>query len=174
METQSSPIGIRPATPGDGGAIVAIYNHYIASSIATFEEEAIDADEMRARMATVAGAGLPWLVAEDGGRVTGYAYATKWRGRPAYRFSCEITVYLASDALGQGFGTALYGALFPILEAQGLHLVIGGIALPNEASVALHERFGMTKAAHFHEVGFKFGRWVDVAFWERRLSGESQ
>ncbi len=162
---------IRQAAPADAEAIVAIYNHYIATSIATFEEEAVDAGEMRARMAAVDAAGLPWLVAEREGTLLGYAYATRWRGRPAYRFSCEITVYLASDALGKGIGTALYGALFPRLEAQGLHLVIGGIALPNEASVALHERFGMTKTAHFHEVGFKFGQWVDVAFWERRLSG---
>lgn len=174
MAPRPSPIRIRPAAAADADAIAAIYNRYIATSIATFEEEAVAGDEMRARMATVAGAGLPWLVAEDGGRVTGYAYATKWRGRPAYRFSCEITVYLAEDTLGQGIGTALYGALFELLEAQGLHLVIGGIALPNEASVALHERFGMTKVAHFHEVGFKFGRWVDVAFWERRLSGGAQ
>jgi phosphinothricin acetyltransferase len=161
----------RPAIPADGEAIAAIYNHYIASSVATFEVEPVSADEMRSRVAAIEAAGLPWLVADGPAGLLGYAYATRWRGRAAYRFSCEITVYLAPDAVGQGVGTALYTELFRILESGGLHLVIGGIALPNDASVALHERFGMTKVAHLHEVGFKFGHWVDVGFWERRLGG---
>ena len=162
---------IRPATPADAGAIAAIYNHYVATSIATFEEEPVPTTELASRMAAVEAAGLPWLVAVGDGEagLDGYAYATRWRGRSAYRFSCEITVYLAPEARGRGVASTLYTELFALLEAKGMHLVIGGIALPNDASVALHERFGMTKVAHFHEVGFKFGRWVDVGFWERRL-----
>jgi phosphinothricin acetyltransferase len=109
-------------------------------------------------------------VAEEAGRVVGYAYATRWRARAAYRYSSEITVYLAHDVGGRGIGTLLYGRLFPLLEARGLHAIMGGIALPNEASVRLHERFGMRKVAHFHEVGFKFGRWIDVGFWQRVLA----
>ncbi len=114
---------------------------------------------------------LPWLVAEnDSGVVVGYAYASKWKGRCAYRHSAEVTVYLAPDAAAQGVGTRLYEALFSELRDRGIHTAIGGIALPNPPSVALHEKFGMKKVAHFAEVGHKFDRWIDVGYWQVVLS----
>lgn len=160
---------IRDATALDAAAIAAIYNPYILDSTISFEEEAVTADDMSARMAAVQEGGLPWLVLERDGVVAGYAYATKWRVRHAYRFSVETTVYLAPPHAGQGGGTALYTALLERLRVAGCHLAIGGIAQPNPASVALHERMGYRKVAHFGEVGFKFGRWIDVGYWERRL-----
>ena len=160
---------IRIATASDADRIAEIYNHYIANTVVTFEEEPVAGDEMRRRMDDVFAATLPWLIAESGGRVVGYAYATKWKARSAYRFSVETTVYLA-DGLGKrGLGSRLYDELFRRLKEKGIHAAIGGIALPNDASVALHEKFGMRKVAHFEEVGFKFGEWVDVGYWERIL-----
>ena len=160
---------IRIATTADADRIAEIYNHYIANTVVTFEEEPVAGDEMRRRMDDVFAAALPWLIAESGGHLVGYAYATKWKARSAYRFSVETTVYLA-DGLGKrGLGSRLYDELFRILKEKGIHAAIGGIALPNDASVALHEKFGMRKVAHFDEVGFKFGKWVDVGYWERIL-----
>jgi len=104
--------------------------------------------------------------AEEDGVVTGYAYASAWKTRSAYRFSVESTVYVAADHCGRGIGTRLYRALIAALREQNVHYVTGGIALPNPASVALHERLGFRKNGHFSEVGFKFGRWVDVGYWE--------
>jgi L-amino acid N-acyltransferase YncA len=171
MQTQHSERWrIRPVTDGDADAMAAIYNHFVAETIVTFEETPIPGEEMRRRMTGVQDAGLPWLVAEHAGRVLGYAYASKWKERIGYRFSVESTVYLAPDAAGLGAGSGLYAALFDALTARGVHAVMGGIALPNDASVALHEKFGMTKVAHFAEVGFKFGRWIDVGYWQRVLT----
>lgn len=160
---------IRPAVPADGAELARIYNHYVLHTVVTFEETPVDAATLTARIADVGAAGLPWLVADDGGRLAGYAYAGPWKARRAYRYSVEVTVYLDRDALGRGLGTRLYTALFADLEARGIHAVLGGIALPNDASVALHEKFGMTKVAHLPEVGFKLGRWIDVGYWHRTL-----
>lgn len=160
---------IRTATAGDADAIARIYNHYVANTIITFEEQAVSSEEMAARIAEVAAASLPWLVAEQDGRVVGYAYASKWKGRCAYRFSAECTVYLDPDCVGRGYGTQLYESLFAALRERGMHAVIGGVALPNPASVALHERMGMRKVAHFREVGYKFDRWIDVGYWQATL-----
>lgn len=160
---------IRAAEPADAAAIAAIYNHYVTETIVTFEEQPIAPGEMARRMAEVSSESLPWLVAEDAGLAVGYAYATKWRSRSGYRFSTEVTVYLAPGQIGRRIGTGLYTALFPILQSRGIHAVMGGIALPNGASVALHEKFGMRKVAHFEEVGYKFDRWIDVGYWQRNL-----
>jgi L-amino acid N-acyltransferase YncA len=160
---------IRAATPHDAAAIAAIYNPYIADTTISFEEEPVSAEDMRGRIASVQEGGLPWLVLERDGEIAGYAYATKWRVRHAYRFSVETSVYLSPQHAGQGAGTALYTALLEILRTAGCHLAIGGIAQPNPASVALHEKMGYRKVAHFSEVGFKFGQWIDVGYWERRL-----
>jgi len=161
---------IRDAVADDAKAIAAIYNPFIANTTISFEEEPVSDAAMAQRIADVQAGGLPWLVAERDGKVAGYAYATKWRVRHAYRFSVESSVYLAPECAGQGLGTALYVALLEQLRARGCHLVIGGIALPNEASVALHERMGYEKVAHFREVGFKFGRWLDVGYWQKTLA----
>jgi phosphinothricin acetyltransferase len=160
---------IRAATLADAQAVAEIYNHYITKTVVTFEEEVLPSSAIAERIEGVWSASLPWLVAEMGGQVAGYAYASKWHGRSAYRFSTEITVYLAPDRTGRGVGSRLYGRLFPILRERGIHAVMGGIALPNEASVALHEKFGLEKVAVFREVGFKFGRWIDVGYWQRTL-----
>ena len=161
-----SAVAIRAAEPADAEAIAAIYNHYVRETIVTFEEEPVDAAVMAARIGQVAAAGLPWLVAERAGVVVGFAFATPWKERSAYRYSVECTVYLAPGAEGRGIGSALYSALFERLEQAGVHAVIAGIALPNERSVALHESFGMTRVAHFREVGLKFGQWIDVGYWQ--------
>lgn len=162
---------VRPVTAADAEAVAAIYNHFIAHTIVTFEEEPVDGDEMARRIADVQAAGLPWLVAERDDAVVGYAYATKWRVRRAYRFSAESTIYLAPEEAGRGTGRRLYTALLEALRGLGMHAVIGGIALPNDASVALHEKLGFEKVAHFKETGFKFGRWIDVGYWEITLGG---
>lgn len=160
---------IRAAELSDAAGIAAIYNHYVEQTIVTFEETPVSDAEMAARIEDVRSESLPWLVAEEAGRLVGYASSTKWKSRTAYRFSAEITVYVEPAHARRGIGSKLYSRLFPLLQARGIHAVIGGIALPNEASVALHEKFGMRKVAHFPEVGFKFDRWIDVGYWQRTL-----
>jgi phosphinothricin acetyltransferase len=160
---------IRPADSADAPAIAAIYNPYITDSCITFEEVPVTPADITERMQQVQQQGLPYLVACRDGQVMGYCYATPWRVRSAYRFSVEVTVYLAGDAHGQGIGTALYQALLAQLTAAGYHLAIGGITLPNDKSVALHEKLGFSQVAHFSEVGFKQGAWRDVGYWQRKL-----
>jgi L-amino acid N-acyltransferase YncA len=157
---------IRSATTADASAIGAIYNHYVETSIATFEESAVSADEM-ARRIHAGNASWPWLVAEQDGAVVGYACANPWKPRSAYRYAVESSVYLDATLHRRGLGTALYATLIRMLEAQGAHCINAGIALPNLPSVALHEKFGFTKVAHFRENGFKLGRWIDVGYWQR-------
>jgi L-amino acid N-acyltransferase YncA len=160
---------IRVAKPDDAAAVAGIYNHYVRNDIATFEEEPITAETIAARMADVASKSLPWLVAEGGDAILGYAYATSWKARSAYRFSVESTIYLAHGAMRRGVGAELYGALIAELRAHNIHVVIGGVSLPNEASARLHEKLGFKKVAQFEQVGFKFGRWIDVGYWELLL-----
>ena len=161
---------IRNAEAGDAAAITTIYNHFIVNTAVSFEEVAVPESEMVKRITEVQAGGLPFLVAIADGVVVGYAYATKWRARHAYRYSVESTVYLAPGHGGKGHGSTLYRALLERLRLAGCHLVIGGITQPNEASVALHEKLGFQKVAHFSEVGFKFGRWIDVGYWELKLA----
>ena len=158
-------MAIRPCLASDAARICDIYNHYVRETVITFEEDPVSEREMTERIRDVT-ARWTWLVAEDDGLVTGYAYASAWKTRAAYRFSVESTVYIAADNVGRGFGTQLYRALLAALRDQNVHYVTGGIALPNPASVALHERLGFRKNGHFSEVGSKFGRWVDVGYWE--------
>jgi len=158
---------IRPVTRNDCDAIADIYNYYIRETIITFEEEEVSGAEIARRLAEVEASSLPWIVAEEAGKTIGYAYAAKWKARSAYRFSTESTLYLANDRLGKGIGTRLYRELLEILSTKSIHAVMGGIALPNPGSVALHERFGFKKVAHFEEVGFKFSQWIDVGYWQR-------
>jgi phosphinothricin acetyltransferase len=161
---------IRPASAADAARICTIYNHYVATSTISFEEEAVTPPAMAQRIADVLDVPLPWLVMLENDKVIGYAYATRWRVRAAYRFAVETSVYLDPAHAGQGAGTALYQALLAQLRALGLHSAIGGIAQPNDASVRLHERLGFTKVAHFSEVGCKFGRWIDVGYWQLQLA----
>lgn len=164
---------IRPASAADAARICAIYNHYVSTTTISFEEEAVGDAEMAGRIADIHAAALPWLVVEAGGEIVGYAYASKWRVRPAYRHSVETTVYVDRAWTGRGIGKLVYGALLDALRQRELHLAIGGIALPNQGSVALHESLGFNKVAQFEEVGMKFGRWVDVGYWQLKLSAST-
>lgn len=157
---------VRSASPADADAIARIYNHYIRNTVITFEEEPVSGHVMANRVAEVQGLSLPWLVAEIDNVIVGYAYAGKWKARSAYRYSVETTIYLEHGWEGRGVGTTLYSELLSILRERGIHVAIGGAALPNEASAALHEKLGFKHVATFHQVGFKHDRWVDVAYWQ--------
>ena len=161
---------IRVVRAEDAKAICDIYNYYISDTVITFEEKTITPADMLTRIEAVQASDLPWFVIEDkNSQVVGYAYAARWRERFSYRFSVEVTAYLSKDHGGKGLGTELYQSLFNTLRGKGIHSVIGGITLPNDASVALHEKFSMAKVAHFTEVGLKFDRWLDVGYWQATL-----
>ncbi len=156
---------IRSAGLADTKDIVEIYNHYIETSIVTFETELVSRDEMGTRMENLY-EDYPWIVYERGGKIEGYAYASPWKARSAYKNSVEISVYIRPGSQGQGIGTSLMRELLDRIEERNLHSVIGGIALPNAGSVALHEKYGFEKVAHFKEVGQKFEKWIDVGYWQ--------
>ena len=159
---------IRACVAGDAAALCAIYNHYVSDTVVTFEETPVAAAEMAQRIVGVA-TRFPWLVAEEVNEVVGYAYATPWKARSAYRLSVESTVYVAPGQARRGIGTALYAELIDALRKLGVHAVVGGIALPNAASIALHEKLGFKKIGQFSEIGRKFDRWVDVGYWQLLL-----
>jgi phosphinothricin acetyltransferase len=166
-------IAIRAATPDDAAAIAAIYAPHVLTGTATFEIEPPDTRTMRTRMA--AGDGLyPWIVATtgeaEGGGVIAYAYATRFRDRPAYRYVVETSIYVADTAQRQGAGRLLYQALIDTLRAQGFVHALGALALPNDASIKLHETVGFRRTGVYREVGFKHGQWIDVGIWQRALN----
>jgi len=161
---------ILPVKRQDAQAIVDIYNYYVENTVITFEENIITVNEMVERIETVTDLNLPWLVIKENNILLGYAYATPWKVRSAYRYSVEATVYLTPKAQGKGLGTQLYKALFSELKQKSIHSVLGGITLPNPASIALHEKLGMTKVAHFHQIGRKFEQWLDTGYWQLTLN----
>ena len=166
-------IAIRPARPEDAAAIAAIYAPYVLSGTVSFETEAPDARAIRARIAASNGL-YPWLVAtsgdgEDAG-VVAYAYATRFRDRPAYRYVVETSIYVSGSVQGNGVGRLLYEALIDTLRAQGFTQAIGVISLPNDGSITLHEAVGFRRAGVYREIGFKQGRWIDVGFWQCELN----
>jgi L-amino acid N-acyltransferase YncA len=152
----------------DASQICAIYNHYVRETVVTFEEVPVAEREMAQRIAEVTER-LPWFVWEQGDAIRGYAYATAWKTRSAYRFSVESTVYVSPSFARRGIGTQLYQALIADLRRRNVHCAVGGIALPNPASVALHENLGFSRIGQFKEIGWKFGRWVDVGYWQLML-----
>lgn len=156
---------IRLVHPGDAASLCSIYNHYVAHTTVTFALDPVPIEEMAEQIAE-AGDQLPWLVWEEEGRVTGYALASAWKSRCAYRHSVETTIYLEPDAGGAGIGTRLYSTLLEAVRAAGHHSALGGIALPNDGSIALHEKLGFDKVGHLKEVGWKFDTWVDVGYWQ--------
>jgi phosphinothricin acetyltransferase len=160
---------VRNVLLDDAAQICKIYNYYIQNTIVSFEESPVTTEDMISRIDEIIPS-LPWLVFEDQNRILGYAYASKWKGRCAYRYSVESTVYLSPAATGKGIGSTLYEALISQLKEQGFHSIIGGISLPNDASIKMHEKFGFKKVAHFSQVGFKFIKWVDVGYWELLFS----
>jgi L-amino acid N-acyltransferase YncA len=159
---------IRYAKTDDAAEICKIYNHYVLGTTITFEEEPVSTDEMAQRIAETLQS-LPWLVWEQDESLQGFCYASKWKGRCAYRHSVESTVYVRADSIGRRIGSQLYRALLDELRQRKFHTVIGGIALPNDASVALHEKLEFEKVAQFREVGNKFDRWTDVGYWQLLL-----
>lgn len=159
---------IRLVTPDDFAAIAAITNHYIRTTAIHFGTADVSADELRAAWAEHA-ATHPWLVHGDDTGVLGYAKAGVWRGRAAYRWTTETGIYLRPDACGRGLGRPLYERLLRTLAAQGFHAALGGIALPNAASVRLHERLGFVATGTVPRAGRKFDRWHDVGFWHLAL-----
>jgi len=160
---------IRPATLDDAGPLTEIYNHYVKHTVVSFEEDPIPTSAMRDRIAQVTRS-FPWFVAEERNSVVGYAYARPWHPRSAYRRTGETTIYLAPGFTRRGTGSRLYGTLLEELRtATSLHAVLAGIALPNPASVALHEKLGFHKAGLFRETGWKFGTWTDVGYWQLHL-----
>lgn len=161
---------IRLAEPADDAAAVAdIYRPSVESGLASFEEVAPDSAEMQTRMAATL-ATLPWIVAELDERVVGYAYAAPHHARPGYRWSVNVSVYVADGHAGRGMGKSLYRKLFAILGRQGFVNVYAGITLPNAASVALHRSMGMDRIGVYRRVGFKLGAWRDVAWYGLRLT----
>lgn len=162
------PLIIRPAGPDDAAACAAIYAPHVADSWVSFELEAPDAGEMAHRIADY-GASHAWLVAERDGDVLGYAYGSPHRTRAAYASSCDVAIYVSATCPRVGVGRALYGDLLARLKARGLHAAFAGIALPNPASIALHETCGFTPVGIYREVGWKMGAWRDVGWWQRVL-----
>lgn len=159
---------IRAATLDDSPRIAEIYNWYIENTTITFEEEIVEAGDMAQRIA-VTDHTRPWFVVEDEGQILGYSYAARWKDRSAYRFARETAIYLAPDSYGEGLGNRLYQHLIDVLQETDVHTLIAGITLPNEASVALHEKLGFKKVGEFEEVGKKFDNYLNVGYWQLAL-----
>ena len=164
-------IDVRIAELADASAFAAIYGPIVAETAISFETEPPSAAVMGERLAKTLTT-HPWLTAVRGGEIVGYAYAGAHRERAAYRWSCDVTVYVAPEGHRSGVGTALYGTLLPLLRRQGLRSAFGGIALPNAGSVALHEAMGFTPIGVYRDVGFKLGAWRDVGWWRLGLSAD--
>ncbi len=158
-------INIRPVTLAYAGQIAEIYNFYILNTHHTFETEPICVEEMQKRIGEII-KNYPYFVGEENGEILAYAHAEPYKSRCAYRSAVEVSVYVKNGVKGKGIGTKLYEKLFEELEQTDVHAMIAGIALPNDASIKLHEKFGFEKVAHFRELGFKFYKWIDVGYWE--------
>ena len=158
---------VREATKQDLSAIADIYAHEVRTAVSTFDLEPPGEDYWRAKLDSRE-PGDHLLVAEADG-ILGYAYSSSYRPRPAYRHTRETSVYLADGARGRGLGRTLYDVLLPRLRADEVHAVVALIALPNPASIALHQALGFEEVGVLHEVGRKFGRWIDTAWWQLRL-----
>ncbi len=162
-------MAIRIANPDDGPAITEIYAPIVRDTVISFELEAPTVEEMRQRIATTLQS-LPWLVSVDAaGNVDGYVYASRHRERAAYQWSVDVTAYVRSDARRQGIGQSLYRSLFDTLASLGYYQAFAGIALPNPASVALHESVGFEAVGVYRKVGYKLGAWHDVGWWQREI-----
>ena len=158
-------MNIRKVELEDAGQIAEIYNYYILQTHHTFETEALSAEEMRERISETS-ENYPYLVAEVEGEIQGYVYATQFKLRQAYKHSVEASIYVRNQSKQKGIGSELYEQFLEELKETDVHALMAGISLPNEASVKFHEKQGYEKVAHFKEVGYKLGRWVDVGFWE--------
>lgn len=160
---------IRNATTADAPAIAKLYDYYVRHTTITFDVDLVPAEDIARRIGAVLDADLPWLVWDEDSTVIGFAYAAPYRPRAAYSQTVEVSIYLGQGELGRGIGRSLYEELLRRLRELPLHLALSLIALPNDASVALHERLGFTHAGTFNEVGRKFDQWVDVGHWQLSL-----
>lgn len=160
---------IRDATPEDAVAVAAIYGHFVRTTATTFELEPPSPEEVGRRIAACQ-TSHAWLVAESGGAVTGFAYGTRFAERAAYRWSSEVSVYLDPATVGAGTGSALYGVLLPRLLDRGIQVAFARVAQPNDASEALHAKFGFRRVGLLERVGYKLGRWHDVAILQLDLA----
>lgn len=166
------PIGIRTARNDDAEALAAVYAGHVLHGTASFEVDPPGAEEMRLRLATVTSRGWPWLVAERDGEIVGYAYCSQFRDRSAYRFTCEDSIYVHPDHVGTGAGRALLTALIEAAIALDFREMIAVIGdADNLASIRLHEKMGFEHAGAIRRVGFKFDRWLDVIYMQKRLAG---
>jgi len=162
-------VRVRQADPDrDAAGCAAVYEPFVRGTVISFQERPPDAAEMRGRIERLS-ARYPWVVAEDGETVVGYAYASPHRERAAYRWTADVAIYIESGHQGRGLGRALYEALFELLVAQGVRMACAGVTLPNRASVALHERLGFQRVGVYRRIGWKFGAWHDVAWYQREL-----
>lgn len=169
MTRSSAPVVIRDAVAGlDASACAAIYQPYVVGTAVTFEESAPDADEFARRIADAQQTHV-WLIAESSDRVEGFAYAHPFRERAAYRFSCEVSVYLQADARGYGLGTQLYTALLQRVSDLGCRMACAGVTLPNPASIRLHTALGFAPIGVYRRVGWKHGAWRDVQWFQKAL-----
>jgi L-amino acid N-acyltransferase YncA len=168
--TRQISLRIRKARPDDADAIAAIYSHHVLHGTATFEEEPPSPGEMAERLDKVQAHGWPWLVAEEDGEVIGYAYATQFRDRAAYRFACENSIYVQTDRRGAGIGSALLDALLTASAEFGFQRMFAVIGdSDNLGSIRLHQRARFTPAGQLDKAGFKFGRYLDVVFMQREI-----
>jgi len=168
MAVAGTRVTLRLATPDDGDACAAIYAPYVTDTAISFEAEPPDGAEMAGRIARTV-ARTPWVVAEVGGMIRGYAYGTRHRDRAAYDWTVETTVYVDRQFTGSGLGTAAMRAVLAILEVQGAHLAVAGITPPNEGSIGLHLALGFQRVGLFEAIGYKFGRWHGVEWFAREL-----
>jgi phosphinothricin acetyltransferase len=166
----AAPVVVRRAEVADLAEVAAIFAHYVTGSVATFEEEPPPVGAWEQRLTDLAARNLPFLVAEADGTVCGYAYASPWRPKPAYRHTVEDSVYLAPGQIGRGIGSALLGSLLTCCAEAGARQVIAVIAdTGSDASAALHTRFGFSPAGRLTGVGYKHGRWIDTLLMQRNL-----
>jgi phosphinothricin acetyltransferase len=163
-----APVEIRFAQPDDAAGVAAIYAPNVSNGVISFEAEAPSAEQMRERICSTL-AQTPWLVGERGGVLLGYAYASPHSERAAYQWSLNVSVYVAANCRRQGIGRALYGSLFELVRLAGYYAVHAGVSLPNPASVGLHESLGFVPVGIYRAVGFKFGAWHDVGWWQLEL-----
>ncbi|MBQ2733920.1 MAG: N-acetyltransferase [Clostridia bacterium] len=162
-------VKLRIATKEDGAALAAIYAYYVENTAVTFEYVAPSAEEFGERIAHKLEK-YPYIIAEENGRTVGYAYADMYRERAAFNWSCELSVYLDKNETGKGTGKLLYNALIAILKLQGFVSVVASITYPNGPSVALHKKMGFSHLGTMHDIGYKFGRWLDLMWFEKRIS----
>ena len=156
---------IRPVNLNDVEELLEIYNYYVINSIITFDIEPLTLEIFKEKVERISKI-YPFIVFEENNEILGYAYGSQWRSKPAYNHAVESTVYIKHNTQGKQIGTKLYAELLKQLKQQNFHTVIGGLTLPNDASVRLHKKFGFKEVAHFKQVGYKFNKWLDVGFWQ--------